>query len=239
MWLKWDKSERQDEEKGRAYTGKTEKSFLIIGMGRFGHHLCANLLKLENEVMIVDCKEEHISDMTALVTDVQIGDCTKEEVLRSIGVGNFDICFVCIGKNFQSSLVITSLLKEFGANYVVSLANEDIHAKFLLRNGADEVIYPDRDIAERKARRFSANHVFDYIELNNQYSIYEIPPMKEWVGQSIRSVDFRARYHVNILGIKKGGQMDLLPEADQIFHEDEHLLVMGRKEDVEKILKKL
>lgn len=120
------------------------KSILIIGMGKFGHHLCTNLAKLDNEIMVVDEKEEMLEDLLPIVTSAKIGDCTNEEVLRSLGIGNFDICFVCIGTNFQSSLEITSLIKEMGAKYVISKASGDIHAKFLLRNGADEVIYPDR-----------------------------------------------------------------------------------------------
>ena len=141
------------------------KSVLLIGMGRFGHHLCKNLVELGNDVMIIDSDEKSVEDLTPIVTSVLIGDCTNPEVLKSIGVGNYDICFVCIGSNFQSSLEITSLLKDLGAKYVVSKASRDIHKKFLLRNGADEVIYPDRDIAEKTARRFSTDNVFDYIEL--------------------------------------------------------------------------
>ena len=125
------------------------KSILIIGLGRFGTHLCQDLAKLDNEIMIVDKDEASLEDLLPLVVSAKIGDCTNEKVLKSLGVGNFDYCFVCIGENFQSSLEITSLLKDLGAKYVVSKANRDIHAKFLLRNGADEVIYPDRDIAEK------------------------------------------------------------------------------------------
>ena len=215
------------------------KSILIIGMGRFGHHLCENLARLGNEIMIVDQKEEVLEDLLPIVTSAKIGDCTSEEVLRSLGIGNFDLCFVCIGTNFQSSLEVTSLVKELGGKYVVSKANRDIHAKFLLKNGADEVIYPDRDIAEKLATRHSANHVFDYVELTSEYSIYEIPPIVEWVGKTIRDVNFRAKYHVSILGTKKDGKTSLLPPADHEFKKDEHLMVIGRKEDVGKILKQL
>ena len=151
--------------------------------------MCRNLAALDNEIMIVDQEEERLEDMLPLVVSAKIGDCTNETVLRSLGVANFDICFVCIGTNFQSSLEITSLVKELGAKYVVSKANRDIHAKFLLRNGADEVIYPDRDIAEKMAVRYSANHVFDYIELTEEFSIYEIPPVLEWVGKNLNRCD--------------------------------------------------
>ena len=195
------------------------KSVLIIGMGRFGHHLCQKFVELDNEVMIIDNREEALEDMLPFVTSAQIADCTNVEVLKSIGIGNFDVCFVCIGTNFQSSLEITSLLKENGAKYVVSKATRDIQAKFLLRNGADEVVYPDRDIAQKVAVRCSANHVFDYIEL-----------------KSIVEVNFRSRYKVNILGCKQGEETQLLPMADHVFEENEHLMVIGRKEDVRKIL---
>ena len=162
------------------------KSVLIIGMGRFGHYLCKKFVELGNEVMIVDSDEIKINDMMNIVKSARIGDCTNVEVLKSLGVGNFDLCFVCIGSNFQSSLEITSLVKELGAKWVISKANRDIQAKFLLRNGADEVIYSDRDIAERLAKRYSADHVFDYVELSAQYGIYEIPPLSKWIGKSIR-----------------------------------------------------
>ena len=215
------------------------KSILIIGLGKFGHHLCRNMAELGNEIMIVDQKEEVLEDLLPIVTSAKIGDCTNEEVLKSLGVSNFDLCFVCIGTNFQSSLEITSLVKEMGARYVISKANRDIHAKFLLKNGADEVIYPDRDIAEKLAVRHSANHVFDHIELTDDYSIYEIPPLTEWLGKSIRDVNFRVKYKVSILGTKKGEDISLLPSADHIFAADEHLMVIGRAEDLDKILKHL
>lgn len=214
------------------------KSVLIIGLGRFGQHLCKKMTELKNEVMVVDIKAENVEALMPLVTNAQIGDCTNVEVLKSIGIGNFDLCFVCIGTNFQSSLEITSLLKENGAKYVVSKATRDIQAKFLLRNGADEVIYPDRDIAEKVAVRFSANHVYDYIEINNEYSIFEIPVADEWAGKTIREVNFRAKYRVSIMGVKKGDETQFLPMADHVFGEKEHLMVIGRIEDVERLLKK-
>lgn len=214
------------------------KSILIIGMGRFGQHLCRNLVNLGNEVMIVDQREETLEDLLPIVTSAKIGDCTREDVLRSFGVNNFDVCVVCIGTNFQSSLEITSMLKELGAKHVISKATRDVHAKFLLKNGADEVIYPDRDIAERMAVRVTANHVFDYIEMG-EYGIYEIPPLKEWKGRSIKEVNFRVKYQVNILGIKKDDKTDLMPSADYVFTDNEHLMVIGKKADVEHILKRL
>jgi len=215
------------------------KTILVIGIGRFGKHLSRKLIELGNEVMIVDKNEENVRDLLPIATNVQIGDCTKEDVLRSLGIGNFDLCFVCVGTDFQSSLEITSLLKDMGAKRVVSKASRDIHAKFLLRNGADEVTDPEREIAEKLAVRYSANNVFDYIELTKDVSIYEIPPAESWIGKSIKEVNFRVRYHVSILATKVGDKVSPLPSAEHIFRSDEHLMVMGSHNDVEKILKLL
>ena len=167
------------------------KSILIIGLGRFGRHLCRKFMSLDNEVMIVDRDEAAVSALADEVTSAQIADCTDENALRALGVKNFDLCFVCIGSDFASSLLITSMLKEMGAARVVAKAARDVHAKLLLRNGADEVVYPERDSAERLATRLSARNVFDYIELTDEYSIYEIPPLDSWVGRSVRDVDVR------------------------------------------------
>lgn len=214
------------------------KSILVIGIGRFGKHLCVDLVNNGNDVMAVDEHEENLEDILSIVTSAKIADCTKVEVLRSFGVRNFDICFVCIGTNFQSSLEITSQLKELGASYVISKATRDIQAKFLLRNGADEVVYPDKDIAKRIATKVSANHVYDYLEMGD-YSIYEICPLEEWIGKSIKQLNFRVKYNANILGIKKEGESTLLPDADHIFSAEEHLMVIGKKEDIDRIVKRL
>ena len=214
------------------------KSILIIGLGRFGQHLCLNLASLGNEIMIVDEREECLEGLLPYVTNAKIGDCTNVEVLKSLGVRNFDICFVCIGTNFQSSLEITSLVKELGAKRVISKANRDIHAKFLLRNGADEVIYPDRDLAERLAIKSSANHIFDYIELTEEFSIYEIPPVPSWIGKSLKQIDVRAKFNISVIGIKNGEEVSFLPLPEHEFTKDEHLMIIGRKTDVDAILKK-
>ena len=212
------------------------KSVLIIGMGRLGHHLCKNLAEMGNEVMIVDRDEESMQDILSVAMMAKVGDCTKEDVLRSLGVGNFDICFVCISSDFQSSLEITSLLKELGAAYVVSKANRDIQAKFLLRNGADEVIYPERDVAERAAIKYGSNKVFDYIEMAEGYSILEIPPMHGWIGKSIGQLAIRSRYHVSILGIKVNGHLQFLPHPGRVLAAEGHLMIVGMKKDIERIL---
>jgi trk system potassium uptake protein TrkA len=213
------------------------KSILVIGIGRFGRHLSYKLLELGNEVMVVDTNEENLREFLPLATNVQIGDCTKEEVLRSLGVSNFDLCFVCIGTNFQSNLEVTSLLKDLGAKYVISKAGKETHAKFLLRNGADEVIDPEKDVAEKLAVRYSTNNLFNFIELTKDVSIYEITTAESWIGKSIKEVNFRVKYHVSILATKIGDRVFPLPSADHIFRQEEHLIVMGLHNDVERILK--
>ena len=214
------------------------KSILMIGMGRFGSHLCKNLSKLDNEIMIVDSEEEKLEDLLPYVTSAKIGDCTNEKVLESLGVSNFDLCVVSIGNNFQSSLEITSLLKEMGASYVISRASTDVQAKFLLRNGADEVVYPERDIAEKAAKKASANHVFDFVDLGD-YGIYEVLPLKDWVGKSIKELNVRVNYNISILGIREEDGTMSMPKANYQFRGDEHMLVMGSDLDLAKFLKKL
>lgn len=213
------------------------KSVLIIGMGRFGHHLAMNMVQLGNEVMIVDKDEHRLEDLTKVISNIKIGDCTNEDVLRSFGVANFDICFVCIGTNFQSSLEITSLLQELGAQYVISQATRDIHAKFLLKNGANEVIYPNRDSAEKLAMRVSNEHLYDYIELDNEYSIYEMPALRQWIGKTIKQTNIRAAFNVYIIGIKKNNKAEFLPSIDYVFNKEDHLLIIGKKRDVDIILR--
>lgn len=216
------------------------KSMLVIGLGRFGQHLAATLLELGNDVMIVDNDEKNLEPLVPYATSSKIGDCTNPEVLKSLGIGNFDVIFVCIGTNFQSSLEVTSLVKELGGKYVVSKATREIQAKFLLRNGADEVVYPEKDIAENCAARFSMNHVFDYIELSEDYGIYEINPLAEWVGRSIRESNIAARYRVSILGIKtQTDESRIMPSPDYVIREDEHLLVLSSNETIEQLMGQL
>jgi trk system potassium uptake protein TrkA len=211
------------------------KSILIIGMGAFGKHLAEKMVDLKNDVMIVDRNKTIIEDMSVIVEDAHIGDCTKEEVLKSLGVSNFDICFVTIGDNFQSSLEITSLLKDLGAKYIISKASRDIQAKFLMRNGANEVIYPDKDMAEKLAIRCSAENVFDFIEITPDYSIFEIPIMNNWIGSSILDINVRKKYNINILTIKNGSSIMAAPKADYVFQENDLIIVLGKSNDVIKL----
>ncbi len=215
------------------------KSILVIGMGRFGRHLAKKMLDLGNDVMIVDKDSEIFEQLAEKFTDSYIGDCTNEGVIRSLGVKHFDLCFVTIGEDFQSSLVITSLLKRFDAKCVIAKANQNIQAELLLKIGADEVVYPEREIAEKLAVRYNARNIFDYIQLTSEYSIYEIPVLQSWIGKTIMEVDVRKKYRVNIIAVKKENSLNPLPGADYIFKPDEHIVVIGKATDVFKINAKL
>ena len=215
------------------------KSILIIGIGRFGKHLATYFSELGNEVMVVDQDEEAVGGMASIVTTTHIGDCKAPEVIKMLGVNNFDLCFVCIGDDFQSSLEVTSLLKENGAKYVISKAERDVHAKFLLRNGADEVIYPERDMARTTSRRFSAHNVFDYMEITPEYALFEIPTPASWVGKSPSELAIRAHYDINIIATKEDNRITPVTNPSRLFRQGEQLLVLGQQKVMIKTLDRL
>lgn len=211
-------------------------TFLVIGLGRFGSNLALRLMDSGNEVMVIDNDEETVSRMAPHVTQAKIGDCMDEEVLRSLDPASFDFCFVCISENFQSSLEITSLLKELGAPMVISKADRDLHARLLLKIGADEVVFPERDMAQRTAMRFSVNGALEYIELAPGYAIFELDVPDHWAGQTIIDLDIRKRWNVNVIGRKEDGSVVPLT-PDFIFAADTHILVAGRPDDIAKMAK--
>jgi len=210
------------------------KSILLIGIGRFGKHIAMDLHRLNHQVMVVDDNEDRINELLPYVTNAQIGDSTNRDFLESLGVNNFDVCFVAIGKDFQSSLETTCTLKELGAKLVVSRAASDVHAKFLLRNGADEVIYPEKQIAKWASIRYSSDHILDYIELDESHAIFEVSVPKAWLGRSILQLDVRRKYDINIMGIKQGGRMNVSVSPDTLLTEDITLLVLGEYKALQK-----
>lgn len=210
------------------------KSILLIGVGRFGKHIAMKLNELGHEVMAIDINEERINGILPYVVGAQIGNSTNFEFLRSLGINNYDVCIVAISSDFQSSLETTSLLKELGAKMVVSRAERDVQAKFLLRNGADEVVYPERQVAEWAAIRYSADHIMDYIELDEKYAIFEVMVPENWVGRSIGQIDIRKKYSINILGIKYNDKMNIVIAPDIILTREMSLLVMGEYKTLQK-----
>ena len=213
------------------------KSILLIGLGRFGRHVAMKLDELHHEIMAVDKEERRVEAALPYVTNAQIGDATNEAFLSSLGVSNFDVCIVAIGDNFQSSLEATSLLKELGAKMVVSRAARDVHAKFLLRNGADEVVYPEKQLAAWTAIRYSADHILDYIELDDEHAIFEVTIPEEWVGKTVGQLDIRKKYKINIMALKEDGRMDLGITPGTLLGDDATMLVLGNIRDIERCFK--
>lgn len=213
------------------------KSVLIIGMGRFGRHMAQKLYDLGHDVLAIDKNEEKINKVLSYVTNAQIGDSTDESFIDSLGVSNFDLCVVAIGDDFQSSLETTALLKDYGSKLVVTRAVRDVHAKFLLRNGADEVVYPEKQIGNWAAVRFSSENIFDYVQLTPEYSIYEIAVPTAWIGKTMLELDIRRKYHINILATKINGILDPLPSAEHTFQESENILILAQNSDVQKFLR--
>ena len=210
------------------------KSILLIGLGRFGKHIAMNLNQLHHEVLAVDHREERVEELLPFVTGAQIGDSTNEDFLKTLGVRNFDVCIVAIGNDFQSSLETTSLLKELGAPMVVSRAARDVQAKFLLRNGADEVVYPEKQLARWTAIRYSADHILDYIELYGDYAIFEVTVPPSWINKRIEEMDIRRKYNINILALKKEGILDFATTPDMILTEDCTMMVLGQYKDIQR-----
>ena len=210
------------------------KSILLIGLGRFGRHIAVKLHELHHQVMAVDEIEERVNAVLPYVTNAQIGDSKNEEFLSSLGVRNFDVCIVAIGENFQSSLETTSLLKELGAKFVVARANRDVHAKFLLRNGADEIVYPEKQLANWTAIRFSSDHIFDYIELEGDNAIVEVSVPAGWVGKTVGVLDVRRKYGINLLATKKNHRLNTAITHETQLSADETLLVLGSQRDIQR-----
>ena len=210
------------------------KNILLIGAGRFGRHIAIQLSQLGHQVMAVDISEDRINDVLPFVTNAQIGDSTNADFLRSLGIGNFDVCLVTIGGSFQNSLETTSLLKELGAKCVVSRAERDVQAKFLLRNGADHVVYPEKQVAKWAAIRYSSNHIFDYVEIDDQHAIFEVEIPERWIGKSVGELDIRRKYGINILGIKRSGKTDVSITPDTVLSGETTILALGEYKTLQK-----
>ena len=210
------------------------KTVLLIGLGRFGRSIAEKLYELHHQVMAVDRDEARVNDILPLVTDAQIGDATSETFLRSLGVDNYDVCFVTIGEDFQSSLEATSLLKELGAKKVVSRASREVHRRFLLRNGADDVMYPEKQLAAWAAIRHTTDHLLDYIALDSEYAIYDLTVPADWAGKTVGVLDVRKRYNLNILAVRVNGHPSLAVTSETLLQENQTILVLGKWKDIQK-----
>ena len=210
------------------------KSILLIGLNNFGVYMAKQLRELGHQVMAVDKREDRIDAVLPFVTDAQIGDSTSEPFLRSLGVNTYDVCLVAIGNDCQSSLETASLLKELGAKLVVARADREVQAKFLLRNGADEVINPEKQIAEWAAIRYASNHILDYIKLDEDHAIFEITVPQDWVGKTVGEIDIRKRYGINIMAVKENGHMNLSVTPETVLSGNRTMLVLGEHRAIQR-----
>ena len=210
------------------------KNILLIGLGRFGRHLAVELNELGHEVMAVDDEEDRVNEILPYVTTAQIGDSTNADFLKSLGIGNFDICFVTISANFENSLETTSLLKELGAKIVISRAERDIQKKFLLRNGADQVVYPERQVAKWASIRYTADHILDYMEIDASHAIFEAEVPEEWLGKTIGELDVRRKYNINIIAVKDKGGVNIALSTDTLLKQDATILVIGEHKAIKR-----
>lgn len=210
------------------------KSVLVIGLGNFGRLIASKVRELGHQVLAVDKDEHRVNEALPMVTDALIGDSTNEVFLRSLGVNNFDVCIVTIGNDFQSSLETTSLLKELGGKMVVARANREVQEKFLLRNGADEVVNPEKQIAKWTAIRFTSDHILDYIKIDDAHAIFEVKVPAQWVGKTVGNIDIRKKYGINILATKENGEMNMMVLPDTLLTESKTLLVLGEQKAIQK-----
>ncbi|WP_454969122.1 potassium channel family protein [Eubacterium sp.] len=213
------------------------KNILLIGLGHFGKHIAMELNQLGHEIMAVDENEEKVNDVLSYVTNAQIGDSTDPDFLESLGIRNFDVCIVTMSGNFQNSLETTSLLKELGAEFVVSAAKRDVQEKFLLRNGADKVVYPEKQMAKWTAIRYTSDHILDYIEVDDSNAIFEVQVPDNWIGKSIGKIDIRRKYNINILALKEYGKLNMAITPDTVLSSNITLLVLGDYKSLQKCFK--
>ena len=210
------------------------KSVLIIGLGRFGRHIAVKLNDLNHQVMAIDTNEERVNAVLSIVTNAQIGDSTSMSFLSTLGIRDFDACIVAIGDNFQNSLETTSLLKELGAKKVIARASTDVQEKFLLRNGADEVVYPEKQLAAWTAIRCTSEHILDYIELDNNYALFELSIPDNWNGKTIIQQKKKKKYGINILGIRENGVLNMNVAPDMPLDSSRSILVLVHEKSIQK-----
>ena len=211
------------------------RSFVVLGIGSFGASVANTLYKLGYEVLAIDEDEETIQDISDDVTHAVVGDATDENVLKSLGVRNFDVAVVAIGGDIQASILVTLLLKEMGIKYILAKAHNDLHAKVLSKVGADRVIFPELDMGIRVAHNLVSTNILDYIELSPDYSIIEIKIPQQWEGKTLKDVNARVKYGINIMAIKNGADINISPKADDILTKNDVLVVIGSNGDLNKL----
>lgn len=212
-----------------------KRQFVVIGCGRFGTSVAMKLNELGCEVMVVDNNEETIQDISEYVTHAVQADATDENTIRSLGIRNFDVAVVTIGSDIQSSILITLMCKELGVKHVVAKAQNELHAKVLYKIGADRVVFPEREMGIRIAKNLVFDNILDYVELDPRYGIAEIYAPDEWIGKSLKELELRNNYHINVLGVKKGADLNVQFDPEDEITEGTVLVVIGNNNDINKL----
>ena len=203
------------------------KSYIVIGLGRFGSQAAKRLYELGCEVLAIDHNSELVQPIANQVTQAVVADARDKEVLRALGAKDFQCAIVAIGDNLADSVLATMNLKELGVPYIVCKASDETHRQVLMKLGADRVVIPEQEHADRLAKNLSSPNVLDYIELSEEYGIIEIPAPKAWVGKSLKELNVRAKLGVNIIAVEKGRKINVSPAADYRIEADDVMVVLG------------
>lgn len=213
------------------------KSYVVVGLGRFGSEVARQLYRCGCEVLAIDVKSELIQQISPDVTHAAVGDSRDKEVLKMLGVGEFDCAVVAIGDDLAASVLVTMNMKELGVPYLVCKAHDDIHRRVLEKLGADRVVIPEQENAARLAKGLSSPNLLDYIELSEEYSIIELPAPKSWEGKNLKELNVRAELGVNILAVRRNGKMDVSPTADFTFQSGDVVVVLGDTKALDSVQK--
>jgi len=215
------------------------KQFVVIGLGRFGLSLAETLYDLGHDVLGIDIDEEIVQNVADSITHAVKADATDENALKALGVRNFDVAVVSIGNDIQASILVTLILKEMGIKYVVAKAQNELHGKVLYKIGADRIVFPERDMGIRVAHNLTLSNILDYIELSPEYSIIEISAIPPWFNKSLSQLNMRRKYGLNVIAIKRDGDVMISPNGDDVILKGDVLAVVGQKHDIENMEKHL
>lgn len=211
------------------------KQFIIIGLGRFGLSIAKTLARHGHDVLAIDNDEKKVDEISEYVTHAVVADAADESTLVTLGANNFDVAIISIGDNLHTNILSTLILKELGVSYVIVKAQDDLHAKVLIKAGADRVVNPEKDMGKRLAKNILSTNILEYFEFASDYSIAEIVILPSMVGKSLKELEFRKKYNLNVMAIKRDQKLIMSPGAeDEIFKEDT-LIVMGSNENLDKI----
>ena len=213
------------------------KNVLLIGLGRFGRHMAQKMTDMNHQILVIDKDEHKVQEAMNYVTNAEIGDATDPALIASLGVKDFDLCVVTMSHDLQASLEITALLKENGAPFVLVRVSRDTHAHFLLACGADEIIYPEKQMADWAAVRYTGDHVYDYTRLSPDYAIYETEIPDSWIGHTVVDLGVRQRYRLNILALRRDGNVDPMFGPSTVLQAGDRIILLGSDKDVQKFLR--